>query len=465
MDHINARTNRTSTLGRSAACALALALLAGAAAGQSGAGRGAYEVVIETQQEAQPPAAPRARAAVRSQEAVQHVYEVTQNVDGTTVSVRRVNNEPPVVKLNGQVLDATHYEVKPGSVIITDPATGKQHVVSMPLVSEIVVQDMGLPLQIQGRAGAGENRVVGGLQLASPQPKVMLGVVMVEPDGVVLEHLGLEPEKAVMLERVIEGLPAHKAGLQAKDIIVGFGPNAEPRTADDIRKVLSKAEPGQVVKVKVIRKGEPVLVELKFEAFDANALGRVTGGGQDAVIQFEPKGAVDWQRFANRGNATQESVERALKEAAEQLARLQQQGGVDLKDAHRQAVEAIDKAIEAMRQGQAFGIGLADIQREQQEILERMRQENAQGGANNRLWAQPGNAGEGFTLTIPTPPSPASDARWDERMAFIEKRLVDLEAKLERSMQRLEHQTEAMTERLLNRIERALQEDGRAGGR
>lgn len=447
-------TNRRGIIGPTAAGALVLALLAGVALGQSAQNTGAYEVVVETTAPKPPPAPGNVAPTARQDAVVQSVFEVSRSVDGTTISVRRVNAEPIVVKLNGRVLDAGHYEIKKGVVVVTEPGTGKTHEIALP-ERPAVNAPMGVRM-LRLQPEVAEMDPKKDFAVASSPPRVMLGVVMVEPDPVVLDHLGLDANKAVLLERVIEGLPAHKAGLQAKDIVVGFGENAEPRTADEIREVLIKANPGQKVKVRVIRKGEPVTMELKLEAYDASKLGRA-GGFQGGNIQFKP-GQDHLARWKDRQEApTLKSAEDALKQAAEMLAQIQVQGGANVGDAHRQAVEAINKAIEAMRQGEAFGFEIEDMRRMQQEAIERLREGLAQGGANNRLWAIPGEPGQGFALTIPSPPSPAGDALWDERMASLEKRLADLESRIERSMQRLERQTEAMTERLLHRIERALQ--------
>lgn len=466
MNHVNTHTSRTPAVGLTAAGVLMLALLAGTAMGQSGQNSkagGTYEVVIEKPQTPTPAPAP-ARPSVRSQETVsQTIYEINQNVDGTSIHVRRVNNDPVVVKLNGNVLDAKHFEVKPGVVIITDPATGKQHVVSMPEFTANAPVALPQPVRDRNVGGAAgqpaEDLLVQRWAQATTQPRVMLGVVMGEPDSVVLEHLGLDAKKAILLESVIEGLPAHKAGLRAKDIVVGFGENAEPKSAEEVRKLLAQADPGQKVKVRVIRRGEPVTVELVFEAFDSAALGRATrAAGPTEPNLFGQRFLQDQAAWEQNAGASRRNAEEQLRRAADMLAQLQQQGGANITDAHRQAVDAINKAIEAMRQGEAFGFEIQDMRRLQQEAIERLRQELAQGGQNNRLWANPGEPGQGFALTIPSPPSTSGDARWDERLASLEKRLVDLENKIERSMQRFERQSEAMLERLMHRVERALQD-------
>jgi hypothetical protein len=290
------------------------------------------------------------------------------------------------------------------------------------------------------------------------QPKVMLGVVMGEPEATTVEHLGLDAKKVVLLERVVDGLPAAKAGLQDKDIIVGFGENAEPRSADEIRKVLSKAEPGTVVKVKVIRKGHPVTVDLKLEAFDAQALGRATmaSGGGAGQLQLAPK--PDWRGFEMEHEDHQEHLlraEQAMKEAAEMLARMEHEIDRSAVDAHAKASKAIEKAIAAMKEGEAYGLEIEDMRRIQEEAVARLRNELGARGENQRFWAQPGDGGEGFALTFPSQDDRQQD--WADRLAELEGRLDQLENSLDRAINRLETRTEAMMERLMDRLERALE--------
>ncbi|MFI4883049.1 MAG: PDZ domain-containing protein, partial [Phycisphaerales bacterium JB064] len=394
---------------------------------------------------------------------------------GQNISVRRVNDEPITVKINGKALTKDHYQFNNGVVVITEPGTGRKHEIAMPQGNSL-----------SGGGAGGANPFVGRIEIVEPmaplpegaiaggrwsqiqdrvapsvegQPKVMLGVVMAEPDSVILEHLGLDAEKAVLLERVIDGLPAAKAGLEAKDIIIGFGEHAEPRSADEIRKVLAKAEPGSKVRVKVIRKGEPVMVDLKFEAFNPQALGRAvapqTVGG---VMEFAPQGGGQGLAAMERDHHDQMAVaEKALHEAAEMLARMEHDASAKTADAHRQASEAIKKAIEAMKQGDVAGLEIEEMRQMQQEAVERLRRELGanRGGGGQRFWADGGEGGTGFALTFPGGDDEGD--QWGERLEQLERRLNELERNVERAVERLETRTEAMMERLINRLEQQVE--------
>jgi hypothetical protein len=475
---INHTTNSNSMIDRItrlglATPAMALAMLAGAAFAQQGGGSGgAYEVIIDTENAEE---AKAHRAAVLSRQEgqdVRTVVEINRMVDGKTISVRRVNDEPIVVKLNGKVLSQDEYTFKDG--VVTINAGGNSLELRMPhqivtSAEENAFAGRMRPVEPAAPAIPGHVRGLAGGEWAlaevapQPQPKVMLGVVMAEPDPMILEHLGLDIEKAVLLERVVDGLPADKAGLEDKDIIIGFGEKAEPRSADEIRKVLAKAEPGSTVKVKVIRKGHPVTVDLKFEAFDAQALGRATGMtmGAGGVVQPSPQAPRAWGAMQhNQHEQHMKQAEQAMKEAAELLARIEKDIDRSASDAHKQASQAIEKAIAAMKEGEAFGLEVEDMRRMQQEAVERLRSDMGQNQNERRFWAQPDARGEGFALTVP---DRQRDDRWADRLEQLEVRLNDLERNLERTMERIENRTEAMMERLMDRLERALED--RDGGR
>lgn len=451
--------------------ALALTILAGAAFAQTGGGSGrAYEVIVDARQE-------RADKKDAYQE-VRTVVEINRTVDGKAVTVRRVNDQPIVVKLDGKEISKDHYKMKDGVVIITMPGSHRtveiempEHNAGNPFVGRVTLAEPVAP-RLPAQVRAGGNAPAGWAQAQtadSPQsqPRVMLGVVMAEPDSMILEHLGLDAKKAVMLERVVEGLPAQKAGLQAKDIVIGFGENAEPRSADDIRKVLAKAEPGTKVKVKVIRKGHPITVDLKLEAFDAAALGRTpapaAAGGVGQLRRLAPPGDNQWRAFEHereQQHSHMQRAEQAMKEAAEMLARMERDLDHKSAEAHKHASKAIEQAIAAMKEGEAFGFEIEDMRRMQQEAVERLRGDLA-GNQDRRFWAEPGDGGQGFALRFP---ADEAEDEWEDRIDELEQRLDRLEQTFDRAIDRMEERTEAMIERLMERLERALDDrDGRRG--
>ena len=142
------------------------------------------------------------------------------------------------------------------------------------------------------------------------------------------------------------------------------------------------------------------------------------------------------------------------------LARMENEVDRSAVDAHAKASKAIEKAIAAMRQGEAFGLEIEDMRRIQQEAIERLRADMGDRGDNQRFWAQQGDDGEGFALTFPSPND--REDQWADRLTELENRLDGIESSLDRAISRLEERTEVMIERLMERLERALEqrEDG-----
>lgn len=156
---------------------------------------------------------------------------------------------------------------------------------------------------------------VGAVTLSNPPP-VMIGITMGEVPESVAEHLGLEAGEVVMIDRVVEGLPAANAGLAAKDIIVKFD-GKTVLDEDGIREILRGKKPGDKVEVEVLRKGERKTVTVELAKFDAGKVGAVAiaggenigdqadghWGGLEGLGDLEGLPAVGeegWQRLAER---------------------------------------------------------------------------------------------------------------------------------------------------------------------
>lgn len=106
------------------------------------------------------------------------------------------------------------------------------------------------------------------------QPKVMLGIYTDEPSDSLREHLGIQGD-AILVERVIKGLSADKAGIKDKDIIISID-GSDGLSPAGLTKLLSKHEPGDEIKIVVVRKGEKMKLNTKLFAYDAQALGHTS---------------------------------------------------------------------------------------------------------------------------------------------------------------------------------------------
>ncbi|TVS08075.1 MAG: PDZ domain-containing protein [Phycisphaerales bacterium] len=82
-----------------------------------------------------------------------------------------------------------------------------------------------------------------------------LGVVLADPDPVLLEHLGIEPGSAVLIQSVIPGTPAEQAGLQSNDLVIEVN-GQRAGDVDRFRAKINERKAGEPVRLKIVRRGE-----------------------------------------------------------------------------------------------------------------------------------------------------------------------------------------------------------------
>lgn len=116
-------------------------------------------------------------------------------------------------------------------------------------------------------------------QTAEP-PRVMIGVTMESAlDDADEMPENVDAERATVINRVVEGLPAAKAGLEEDDIVIAID-GSKDASPDDIRELLRTKNPGDTLKLKVLRdndrddgKHDELEIDVRLEAFDAQAVG------------------------------------------------------------------------------------------------------------------------------------------------------------------------------------------------
>lgn len=192
--------------------------------------------------------------------------EMSQSDNDDTYTVK-IENGAISASHNGKELPANRIRKNDGKVELLDE-NGK--VVSTFHVGK---GDINAEMTIKDDAGQREGqKPAGGVFVAGDQPKVMIGINMGDVSDSLREHLKIEGEGGIQLERVIEGLPGANAGLQEKDIIIELE-GIKPITQEKFREVLKKKNPGDKVQVKVLRKGDTKECTIKLEAWDAEKLG------------------------------------------------------------------------------------------------------------------------------------------------------------------------------------------------
>lgn len=266
----------------------------------------------------------------------------------------------------------------------------------------------------------------GAVAIAQMEPpKVMVGINMSDVDGTLREHFGLDEDAGIVVDNVVDGLPASKAGIKARDIIISIdGTNV---TNSTLRDALNEKEPGQRVQVVLLRKGEKKDVEMQLEAYDASKLGITTPLAMAYGDQsFDPF-------FGDE--ASKEEMEAARKALHDAMSSLSDQHSAEMD----QAREQIQRAMRELEAAHAL-----------------RGQRSLSGDQLRNLYVVPSAPAAPSEPGTPTPPNEAGQGRLryqvlrdpvgSDRMESLEDRLDQLDERLDKLDSRIE--------RLLEKLER-----------
>jgi len=243
--------------------------------------------------------------------------------------------------------------------------------------------------------GPGQNAALFG----GEEPKVMLGITMSAAD-----------EGGIIVDSVVEGLPAAAAGIKEGDRIVSID-GEELGETDAIREALADKEAGDEIKVELVRDGKNQTITVKLAKFDQSKFGRagMREDGPATGFRMDPQ---------NQFGGVRAELENTLRRLS---------NDPEFKDAFRsdevrkQIRESLQRAIEGLEQAQhSMGEGYA-------EMLERRMVPGQQGGMvfdNNR---------PGMVFRVPAAPEAprAMGSEMDARLEKLMKKLEKLDGRLE----------------------------------
>ncbi len=202
----------------------------------------------------------------------EHVVVIQSHDDHAKYEVKLVNGIVKFAEMNGEELDHDRIKVKENIVIFLSE-DGK------------VLTELKLPNMAQIKKGTdvsfgwtpeAPKPIQGQLTTAGfAAPKVMLGINLSEPSDAVRKQLKLGDTQAIFVERVIDGLPAKKAGLEDYDVIVSID-GSDFANGELLSKVLRKKEPGDALKLVVLRGGEQLKLKAELAPYNAQRLGTTT---------------------------------------------------------------------------------------------------------------------------------------------------------------------------------------------
>jgi hypothetical protein len=250
---------------------------AGALALMAAAGTAAAQAKVEGDL-TKPMGKVRARSAQGGGQSGQSIMSLNQSDGDQTFEVRIVDGEVESAKLNGKSVPKDRIRQSDNKVEILDGDGNVIHTFNvgrgkdgmMWLGDPEGLEHLYRLRQIPGFGHNGEMFFTPGE--AHAPPKVMLGINMGQPDEETAKEHEINADEAILVSKVIEGLPAAEAGLKEGDIIVRIA-GKSPATPDRLREILKDKDPGDTVKVTVVREGDEKTLTIKLAEYDAEKLG------------------------------------------------------------------------------------------------------------------------------------------------------------------------------------------------
>lgn len=167
--------------------------------------------------------------------------------------------------------------------------------------------------------------------VAAPTKPMQLGVVLGDVSDALARQLDVDAKGLILIERVMEGTPAAKGGLEAFDVLVEFG-GEDNLSIEKLRKLISKQSPGDDVEVLVLRNGEDETLRVTFDIGEFSVQGRAAFPFGDVAARTPPRvhaapRAPKAERFFGRAmdDETRAHFEKAMAHAEEQAHHAQEQ--------------------------------------------------------------------------------------------------------------------------------------------
>jgi hypothetical protein len=287
-----------------------------------------------------------------------HIKVVQQDDTGTYELV--IENGEPRAKVNGEAVPAERViEREDGVWTIEDDGGGVVatfHIGAPPRAprppTANLSQDLPRPSLPQILTLAPSERDALRAPVNVEQPRTMLGVVMgPAPDGAADGGDG-----GVLIERVVEGLPADRAGLESGDVITRID-GADQATPDSLRTLLRDRKPGDKLQLRVLRGDEEKDLTVELEAFDRSTL------AQTYSLAMELPQPLRGGAFAGSLGGLSGEARKQMDEAFKALREAEQLASGDAKRAHEHAREAIEQFVAALERMEAEGLSTGDAMR------------------------------------------------------------------------------------------------------
>ena len=288
------------------------------------------------------------------------------------------------------------------------------------------------------------------------RPKVMLGINLSEPGDAMRKQLKLgKDQQVILVEKVIEGLPAQRAGLEDYDVILSID-GSDDANPERLTKVLREKSPGDTLKLVVLRGGEKKEIAAKLDAYDPDRLGVSPSDVQRELARVAPPAP---NAPTTPGTRMFRFDETLSPEVHERIMNALKQSGLDEAELKRvrEQIEAQLGSLNALfvenglreegEGGLKLEFELSDhLDEQQRRAMDEARAivEAAREKARNAM-----REAERQVMELRNGKLVVRNAeRMGDELAQLEKRLDALESRLETQMERITDMFERMMERL-----------------
>jgi hypothetical protein len=246
--------------------------------------------------------------------------------------------------------------------------------------------------------GQGQDNAIAGMV----QPPVMMGITMSDPGK----------GEGVMVDSVLDGLPADKAGVEVGDRISAIdGKKIEGQQA--LRDILKEKKAGDIVELKLDRDGESKTVKVKLAKFDPVKLRLEQGQGMDAG-----QNGLQWLN-QDGGHKAIEEARRAIQKAIDDIAANENLKPENIK---AKANDALNAALEALEKAKD------EVSSSMNGLHDNLMKQFADGQQQWKLYS---DGGKGGTFVVPGAPADAGVSKQldklSEQIEKLNKRLDQIE--------------------------------------
>jgi len=207
--------------------------------------------------------------------------------DGQVFELKMTDGDVIILR-NGERVHKKHIQTAPGRYIVLgddggelttfelEGMGGAPHAPNAPRVQKMWVGEGAPEGNVFFHGGAknlrGFTTGANVESFGSAHPPVMLGIHLGEPGPALRYHLGLGEIDAILVEGVTDGLAADRSGLRKYDVIVSVDGSGEAN-GEVLHKVLTKKDPGDELRMIVMRGCDKIRIEADLDAYSAQKLG------------------------------------------------------------------------------------------------------------------------------------------------------------------------------------------------